>query len=174
MCIRDSTTITRRLVESRGTPLPAPVDGLGHLFPTPDALVELPADGLGMPRARVAALEALARAVLDGSVDLYGPSDPASLRAQLLELPGIGAWTAEVVAMRAVRDPDAFPAGDLGLRHAIGRLLGVDDPPSADTVAAHAERWRPYRALAAQYLWASLDPATTPTPTSTPAPVETL
>ena len=127
--VAGATTITGRLVEARGTPLPAPVDGLGHLFPTSDALVELPADGLGMPRARVAALEALARAVLDGSVDLYGPSDPASLRAQLLELPGIGAWTAEVVAMRAVRDPDAFPAGDLALRHAIGRLLGVDDPP---------------------------------------------
>ena len=169
--VAGATTLAGRLVEAHGPPLPATVAGLGHVFPPPDALVDLDPNGLGMPRSRVATIEALARAVLDGTLDLYGASEPGTLRRQMLALPGVGPWTADVVAMRSARDPDAFPAGDLGLRQALGRLLGTDDVPNAEDVAAHAERWRPHRALAAQYLWASLAPP--PTPTTTPAEMET-
>ena len=105
-------------------------------FPAPEAVVDgrLP----GMPRARERALRALAAAVADG-LRLDPPLDVTATRAALLELPGFGPWTVEYVAMRALRDPDAWPASDLWLRRA------------AD--AADAERWRPWRAYAAMVLW---------------------
>ncbi len=83
-------------------------------------------------------------------------ADRPQARARLMRVPGIGPWTTEYVAMRALRDPDAFPASDLGVRHALERL-GRDGRPSA--VLALAERWRPYRAYAVAHLWASLHPA---------------
>ena len=94
-------------------------------------------------------------AVLDGRVDLFTPSE-AELRKQLVALPGIGPWTAEVVAMRAARDPDVFPAGDLGIRQAVAALDATTELPSEDECRARAEGWRPHRSLAAQHLWASL------------------
>ena len=108
-----------------------------------------------MPGARARSVSALAAAVVDGEVDLQAP-DPDLLRESLCALPGIGPWTAQLVLMRATRHPDAFPASDLGVRHALGRLLGRDEPPSADEVLERAEAWRPYRASAAQHLWTSL------------------
>jgi AraC family transcriptional regulator of adaptative response / DNA-3-methyladenine glycosylase II len=92
---------------------------------------------------------ALARAVAEGGLDLAPGADVARVRAELLEIPGIGEWTAEYVLMRAVRWPDAFPAGDLGLRKAAG---GV----SAAELRRRAERWRPWRSYAAVHLWQSL------------------
>jgi AraC family transcriptional regulator of adaptative response / DNA-3-methyladenine glycosylase II len=116
-----------------------------HLFPTAAALAAADPERLAMPRARARAVIGLARALADGDVDLHG--DPAEAREALLELPGIGPWTVEYVAMRALRDPDAFPASDLGVRHALERLgAGVDA----------AERWRPYRAYAVMHLWGVL------------------
>jgi AraC family transcriptional regulator of adaptative response / DNA-3-methyladenine glycosylase II len=79
--------------------------------------------------------------------------EPGADGTALLELPGIGPWTAAYVAMRALRDPDAIPLSDLGLRRALERL-GVDSRPGA--VAARAEGWRPYRAYAAMHLWTTL------------------
>jgi AraC family transcriptional regulator of adaptative response / DNA-3-methyladenine glycosylase II len=149
-----ATTITARIVERHGRRLPGSALGLGRLFPTPDALLGLHADGLGMPGSRVATLRALASAVLDGSLDLR--SEPESVRTQLLALPGVGPWTADVIAMRATRDPDAFPSSDLGVRHAMAALLGRDTPPSTEEVEELSQCWRPYRALAAQHLWSSL------------------
>jgi DNA-3-methyladenine glycosylase II len=105
-------------------------------FPAPEALAEGPLPG--MPQARERALRALASAVADG-LRLDPPLDVAAARAALLELPGFGPWTVEYVAMRALRDPDAWPGSDLWLRRA------------AD--AADAERWRPWRAYAAMVLW---------------------
>lgn len=149
-----ATTITARIVRRHGTPMPGRVHGLTHLFPTPDALVDVEADGLGMPASRAATIAALARALLVGDVDLS--SSATDLRAGLLQVKGIGPWSADVIAMRAGRNPDAFPCGDLGIRQAVGRLLGRDTPPTAAEVADLAAVWRPHRSLAAQHLWASL------------------
>ncbi|MCP3910291.1 MAG: DNA-3-methyladenine glycosylase 2 family protein [Actinomycetia bacterium] len=157
-----ASTITARIVERHGEALPAPALGLTHLFPTADRLVDLDGEGLGMPHARARTVGALARAVVDGELDLHATSDADELRGALCDLPGIGPWTAEVVLMRAVRHPDAFPASDLGIRHAVARLLGADDPPTAEQVLDLAEAWRPHRALAAQHLWTSLHPTPEP------------
>ena len=99
-----------------------------------------------MPRARQRAIAALARA-LAGGLRLEPGVDLAAARAELLALPGIGPWTAEYVAMRALADPDAWLPTDVGVRHALERLGA---PPEA------AERWRPFRSHAVIHLWASL------------------
>jgi AraC family transcriptional regulator, regulatory protein of adaptative response / DNA-3-methyladenine glycosylase II len=104
---------------------------------------------IGIPRARARTLIALARAVAGGSLELFQGADPDLTRRALLEIPGIGEWTAEYVLMRAVRWPDAFPAADLGLRRAAG---GV----TAAALRERAEAWRPWRSYAAVYLWQSL------------------
>ena len=114
-----------KLVAGRGR-FPAPAEVAGE---------ELP----GMPSARHRALRALARAVLDG-LDLDPPLELGATRAALLALPGFGPWTVEYIAMRALRDPDAWPASDLWLRRATG-------------AGADPERWRPYRAYAAMAIW---------------------
>ncbi|MEM8708269.1 MAG: AlkA N-terminal domain-containing protein, partial [Actinomycetota bacterium] len=152
-----ATTTTGGLVERHGTPLPAPALGLTHLFPTPEQLAPLAAGDTdeGMPRRRAQTIGGLAEAVLDGRVDLFA-ADPAELRAQLVALPGIGPWTAEVVAMRALRDPDVFPAGDLGIRQAVAALDDTDDLPDEAACRERASGWSPHRSLAAQHLWASL------------------
>jgi AraC family transcriptional regulator of adaptative response / DNA-3-methyladenine glycosylase II len=162
-----ASTVTGRIVARHGEPMAGTALGLTHVFPTADALTRLDPRRLGMPGSRAATISALARAVTDGDVDLYSP-DPASVRERLIALPGIGPWTAEVIAMRAIRDPDAFPAGDLGLRRAAGRLLGTGGPPPAVRLLDLAERWRPYRALAAQHLWTSLADRPSPDREGTP------
>jgi AraC family transcriptional regulator of adaptative response / DNA-3-methyladenine glycosylase II len=149
-----ATTITSRIVERHGRALPGPVLGLTHLFPTSAELRGLDPQGLGMPGARVATIAALAEAVWSGAVDLCAA--PEDVRRQLLGVRGIGPWTADMIAMRASRDPDVLPAGDLGIRHAVGRMLGRDTSPPAEEVAELASVWSPYRSLAAQHLWASL------------------
>jgi AraC family transcriptional regulator, regulatory protein of adaptative response / DNA-3-methyladenine glycosylase II len=98
-----------------------------------------------MPSARHRALRALAHAVLDG-LDLDPPLDLAAARAALLALPGFGPWTVEYIAMRALRDPDAWPASDLWLRR-------------ATDAGADPERWRPFRAYAAMAIWQAEPPA---------------
>jgi AraC family transcriptional regulator of adaptative response / DNA-3-methyladenine glycosylase II len=95
----------------------------------------------------------LAAALASGEVVLDPGGDLEAARAALLALPGIGPWTVEYVAMRALRDPDAFLPTDLGVRHALVKL-GLDGSPRA--AAQLAEAWRPYRAYALQHLWASL------------------
>lgn len=152
--VAGATTITGRIVERCGRPLPGVVLGLTHLFPTPQQLVELDPDGLGMPGSRVATVRALAAAVVAGEVDLSTSSE--ELRRQLLDVRGIGPWTADLISMRATRDPDVCPSGDLGIRHAVAKLLDRTDPPSEEEVDEIAEVWRPHRSLAAQHLWASL------------------
>ena len=154
--VAGATTITGRIAERYGAPLPGAAMGLRRLFPTPDRLVQMDPDGLGMPGARVATISAVASAVIDGRLDLSCASGINTTREQLLDLPGVGPWTADLVMMRAVRDPDAFPAGDLGIRRAIARITGSESDPSESAVREMSEAWRPHRALAAQHLWASL------------------
>ena len=128
-------TLAGRLVALAGEPLDEPVGALTHLWPRPEAIAEV-ASRMPMPRARQRTLAALAAALADGL---------ALERAALLELPGIGPWTAEYVAMR-LGDPDAWLPTDLGVRRGLARL-GVGEEA--------AEAWRPHRAHAVRHLWAS-------------------
>jgi AraC family transcriptional regulator of adaptative response / DNA-3-methyladenine glycosylase II len=106
-----------------------------------------------MPGARRRALLGLAAALAEGEPTLDVGADREEARRRLLALPGIGPWTADYIAMRALRDPDAFLPSDLGVRHALEQL-GQDSRPTA--AERLAERWRPYRAYAVQHLWAQL------------------
>ncbi|PVZ13174.1 DNA-3-methyladenine glycosylase family protein [Actinomycetospora cinnamomea] len=152
-------THAARLVRGYGTPLPDGLAGPGstltHLFPPPAALTAVDPDELGMPRTRKRTLLTLVRALAEGEVVL-DPADVPAARAGLAALPGIGPWTVDSVAMRALGEPDAFLPTDLGVRAAAERL-GL--PPRDRDLLARAEAWRPYRAYATQYLWAALDHA---------------
>ncbi|WP_175410475.1 AlkA N-terminal domain-containing protein [Streptomyces sp. TRM64462] len=141
-----------RLVTAHGTPVDDPEGGLTHLFPTPDALAGLDPEALALPRTRRTTLTTLVAALADGSVKLGPDSDWDDARGRLLALPGFGPWTVEVIAMRALGDPDAFLPGDLGVRRA-ATALGLPATPAALT--ANAAGWRPWRAYAVQYLWAT-------------------
>ena len=109
-----------------------------------------------MPRARRRALVALVRALASGDVSLDEGADLETAQARLVELPGITTSTVAYVAMRALRDPDAFSPADVGVRHALQRL-GYDGRP--ESALRLAEGWRPYRSYATQHLWALLAPA---------------
>jgi AraC family transcriptional regulator of adaptative response / DNA-3-methyladenine glycosylase II len=140
-----------RLVAEFGEPVRDPRGGLTHLFPTPSALQRA---RLAMPDSRRRTLAALIDALMSGELTLTPQADPRQARAALDALPGIGPWTREVIAMRALGDPDAFPATDLGVRHGAA-ATGLPTTPRALT--ARAEAWRPWRAYAVQYLWAATE-----------------
>jgi AraC family transcriptional regulator of adaptative response / DNA-3-methyladenine glycosylase II len=148
-----AATLAGRLVQDYGEELARPLGTVTHRFPAAAALAEADPDRLAMPVSRRRALIGLASALAAGELSLDAGADRAEARERLLALPGIGPWTADYVAMRALRDPDAFLPGDLGVRHALERL-GEDGRPAA--AARLAERWRPYRAYAVQHLWAQL------------------
>jgi AraC family transcriptional regulator of adaptative response / DNA-3-methyladenine glycosylase II len=153
--VSGARTLAGRLVERFGERLPVKLaeDGLTHLFPSPAALASADLSTIGLPGSRAEAIRALARAVRDGKIDLKAPCGLADFEKRLTELPGIGPWTAQYVALRALGEPDAFPAGDLGLRRALesaGAAIGLEALP------ALAERWRPFRAYATLHLWTSL------------------
>ncbi len=152
--VAGARTVTARVVQRCGLPLPVAQGALTHLFPDPVALATLAAVDLPMPRARGRAVVALAAALASGEVDLGPGADRVTARACLLGLPGVGAWTADYVAMRALGDPDAYLPSDLGLRRALERL-GRDGSPT--TAAAVAVPWRPWRAYALMHLWTSLN-----------------
>jgi AraC family transcriptional regulator of adaptative response / DNA-3-methyladenine glycosylase II len=132
---------------------PDPV--LTHVFPTPEALAGADLSTLGMPRRRAATLSAVAAAVVaDPQIFAAGRGLEAAV-AKLCSLPGVGAWTAQYIAMRQLREPDAFPAADIGLMRVMADAQGLR--PSAAALTARAEQWRPWRAYAAQYLWQAPD-----------------
>jgi AraC family transcriptional regulator of adaptative response / DNA-3-methyladenine glycosylase II len=137
-------TLAGRLVADAGDPLPEPVGALTHTWPRPEAIAEA-APRMPMPRSRRTALAALARALSDG-LRLDPGADPAEVRAALLALRGIGPWTAEYVAMRALGDPDAWLPSDLGVRRGLVRV---------GATARDADRWRPHRTHAVRHLWAA-------------------
>ncbi|MER6457025.1 AlkA N-terminal domain-containing protein [Streptomyces sp900105245] len=141
-----------RLVTAHGKPLDDPEGGLTHLFPSAEALAAVDPETLAMPRTRRTTFTTLVRRLADGTLSLGVDSDWAEARARLLALPGFGPWTVDVIAMRALGDPDAFLPTDLGIRRAAGEL-GLPSTPAALT--ARAEAWRPWRAYAVQYLWAT-------------------
>lgn len=151
-------THAARLVAVYGEPIADPEGGLTHLFPDPAALAELDPSALAMPRTRRATLVALVTALACGELELeFGPAtDWEAARRGLHALPGLGPWTVEMIAMRALGDPDAFPATDLGVIKAAG-ALGLTPTPGA--LAAASASWRPWRAYAVQHLWATGDHA---------------
>ncbi|MDH0645391.1 helix-turn-helix domain-containing protein [Pseudomonas sp. GD03858] len=145
-------TLGKRLVAAFGMPVETPIAGLDRLFPTPAALATASGDALGrlgITRQRQGALKALAEAVLDGRLLLRPGVDVAATCAALRALPGIGDWTAQYIALRALRWPDAFPAGDVALHKA----LGVS---SARAATQAAEGWRPWRGYAVLRAWQGL------------------
>ena len=158
-------TVAGRLVLAAGDPLPEPAGTVTHLFPTPAALAQLAGRDpsvFAMPAGRRRALVALADAVERGDVVIDPGADPLEMRRALVRLPGIGPWTAEYVAMRALRDPDAFMPTDLGIRRA-ARAVGLPDDPAHLTAATQG--WRPWRSYAMAHLWALPVPAAAiPTP----------
>jgi AraC family transcriptional regulator, regulatory protein of adaptative response / DNA-3-methyladenine glycosylase II len=149
-------THAARLVAAHGEPVDDPGGGLTHLFPDSAALAEADPATLALPRRRRETFLALAGALASGAIDLGPGSDWQQARAQLTALPGLGTWSIETIAMRGFGDPDAFAAGDLGVR-AGARQLGLPVTPAALT--RRAAPWRPWRAYAVQYLWACNDHA---------------
>ena len=149
--VKGATTLAGRLVDALGEALPDALlaPGLARTFPSPEAVSAFDLRAIGVPAGRTAALRALAEAVADGRLHLGPTADPDATRARLTTIPGIGSWTAEYIAMRVLRDPDAFPAGDLGLRKAVAPGRPVD----AQALRTMAEAWRPWRAYAAMLLW---------------------
>jgi len=145
-------THAARLVLAHGEPVADPDGGLTHLFPRAADLVGLDVDALALPRSRRATLLGLVQALAAGDIDLSPGADPTRARAGLLGLPGIGAWTADTVAMRALGDPDVFLSTDLDIR-AAARRLGLSEHPRP--LAEYAQRWSPWRSYAVQYLWAT-------------------
>lgn len=163
---RAAATHAARLVEEVGQPLATPVPGLTHLFPTADAIAGVDDRALALPATRRVTVRALAAAVADGAVDLGVGSDRAQTREALSRMPGIGPWTVETIAMRALGDPDAFPASDLGLRAAARSRHLAESATALDHAAAS---WRPWRSYATQYLWADTDHPVNHLPGDTPA-----
>ncbi|WP_322046488.1 AlkA N-terminal domain-containing protein [Paraburkholderia sp. J67] len=149
-------TLGARLVAAFGDSIATPVAGLDRLFPTPAALACASGDALGqlgITRQRQAALHALAHAVLEGRIALHPGVDVATTCANLRALPGIGDWTAQYIALRALRWPDAFPAGDVALQKA----LGVSNARAA---AQAAESWRPWRGYSVLRVWHAIEHST--------------
>lgn len=149
-------TAAHRLTEEYGTALEAPLQaaaplGLTRLFPDAARLAGVDPDSLPMPRSRARALTALCTAIADGGIRLDRGADRDDVRRRLLTLPGIGPWTADYIAMRALGHPDVFLPSDLGVRHALARRgVAVEDARNL------AEAWRPWRSYAVFYLWRSL------------------
>jgi AraC family transcriptional regulator of adaptative response / DNA-3-methyladenine glycosylase II len=149
-----ATTLAGRLARTLGEPIEIRRPGLSHLAPSPEAIAgasEKDLTALGILRSRAATLRALAERVATRAISFEPGADPALVIERLLELPGIGPWTAHYVAMRALGWPDAFPEGDLGILRALGNV-------SAREARAMAERWRPWRAYAVMHLWCSHAP----------------
>lgn len=139
--VRAATTIAGRVAARWGTPI-SEHDGLNRLFPNAAQLADARLEEAGIIASRAKAIRSLASAVNDGALVFDGDSTGAALRA----IPGIGEWTAQYIAMRALQQPDAFPSGDVVLR----RMAGGCSPRELDR---RAEQWRPYRSYAVMLLW---------------------
>jgi AraC family transcriptional regulator of adaptative response / DNA-3-methyladenine glycosylase II len=138
-------TLAGRLVERFGLKI-GDTPPLTHLFPNAEQLAKANIEQIGLPKARAETIRTLARRVADGRISFDAVQDTEEFRSHLLEIPGIGDWTAQYIAMRALNDTDAFPSGDLGLMRAMSLS-------NAREIVQRAEAWRPWRAYAAMYLW---------------------
>jgi AraC family transcriptional regulator of adaptative response / DNA-3-methyladenine glycosylase II len=149
--VRAARTLAGRIVLRAGTPLEREhaVEGVTHLFPTPEQLAEAPLQELGITRRRVETIRRLAELAASG-LELAEHADHEAVRDALSAVPGIGPWTVAYISMRALHDPDAFPASDLGVREGF-HALGL--PTAASAIADRAERWRPWRGYVVMHLW---------------------
>lgn len=150
--VAGATTLAGRLAARFGDPVRTPFAELSRTFPPPSRIAaasDTQIAAIGVPRARAASLRAMAQAVASGAIRLETGADPESTMTALVALPGVGPWTAQYLAMRALAWPDAFPSGDLGLREALGGATQA-------AIERRAESWRPWRAYAALHLWNSL------------------
>jgi AraC family transcriptional regulator of adaptative response / DNA-3-methyladenine glycosylase II len=149
-------TLTTRLVQAFGEPIETPITGLNRLFPRPAALADASPDALGrlgIVKQRQAAIQALAHAVLTQGLQLHAGADVEATMAALKALSGIGDWTAQYIAMRALRWPDAFPAGDVALQ----RALGLQDSRNpAREAELKSKAWQPWRSYAVIRAWKEL------------------
>jgi AraC family transcriptional regulator, regulatory protein of adaptative response / DNA-3-methyladenine glycosylase II len=149
-------TLAQRLVQRFGPPIETPDPALRHLFPAPEVLAAAEGDALGslgIVRQRQGAIVAIARAVAEGRLTLHPGADVPATCAALKELPGIGDWTAQYIAMRALRWPDAFPAGDVALHKALG--VQQSKQPAREAEAA-SQAWKPWRSYAVIRAWTTL------------------
>ena len=143
--VKGATGLAGKAAQAFGRPFSSG-NGLNRLFPAPEALADAKLESIGMPSARAETIRALARAVCDGRISFEGIVDTEAFLAQIQEIPGIGKWTAQYVAMRALGETDAFPSSDLVLLRALS--CGT-----SSELERLAEGWRPWRAYAAMYLW---------------------
>ncbi len=153
--VRSATTLVGRLVQLLGRKTDES-GGLGWIFPTPEKIAGTSSfriASIGMPEARAETIRALARAVADGQPVLEPAADLRQSLSRLTALDGIGEWSANYIAMRALREPDGFPAGDLGLRKALSES---GEPLNERALVRMSEFWRPWRAYAAVRLWTAL------------------
>ena len=149
--VAGARTLTARLVAVAGAPLPEPVGTLTHAFPRAEALADADLSAVGLTGARRATVHALAAAVAGGALALDPGADRDDARRSLLAVRGVGPWTAALVALRGLGDPDVWLPGDLALRRSLAALGSSD--------AEAAARWRPWRSYAVQHLWAYAVPA---------------
>ena len=147
--VEAATTIVGRIVARAGASIATPYAALTRIFPEPAAVAAADLSSIGMPGKRTDTVKRFASGVADGSIKLEITGTYEETVRVLCTIPGIGPWTAEYIALRALGEPDAFPAGDLGLRKA----LGDGAPAHERDIAAAAEAWRPWRGYAAMYLW---------------------
>lgn len=158
-----ATTLARRLVDAFGTALPGMPAGLDRQFPSPAQLCQAPLEQIGLPRSRAATLRGLANACAQGQLD-FGRARPLqAFIDQATALPGIGPWTAQYIALRALGQPDAFPAGDL----VVQQVLGQGQRLSQAQAEQRSQHWRPWRAYAVLHLWhLAATPPSPPVPES--------
>ena len=151
--VRGASTLAGRIARTFGVASACGLPGVTHHFPPASRLADADLRRIGMPAARAAAIQGLARAVADASIVLDGSRDLDTTVAALTTLPGIGPWTAHYIAMRALGEPDALPADDLGIKKALTRN---GRRPTRAQILDAAEAWRPFRAYAVMHLWRSL------------------
>jgi AraC family transcriptional regulator, regulatory protein of adaptative response / DNA-3-methyladenine glycosylase II len=158
--VTGARAVTGRIVAEHGRRVETDIAGLTHLFPDATTLSAIDPAELPMPRARGRALVGLASSLASGTVALDRGPDRDDVRRALVGLPGIGPWTADYVAMRALGDPDVFLPTDVGVRNA---LVGLGhDPTAVPRLVADSDRWRPWRSYALMHLWNTLMPTTAP------------
>lgn len=152
--MKAARTHTARLVSAYGRPVSDPEGTLTHTFPAVAELAGIDTDGLALPSARRRTLRNVIDALASGALVLDAGCDRDRARSQLAALPGIGPWSTELIAMRGLGDPDAFPATDLGIRLAANQI-GL--PGDVRLLTERSQRWRPWRSYATQQLWTVLD-----------------
>jgi AraC family transcriptional regulator of adaptative response / DNA-3-methyladenine glycosylase II len=153
--VRGASTLAGRLVSVFGAPLDTEYGkALNRNFPKPEVLARANLQKIGIPRTRADAIRSLAKLCASGGLAFDGSRSIEETMTSLTGIKGLGPWTAQYIAMRALEDPDAFPAGDLGLRRA---LAETKTPLTAARLAEKAEAWRPWRAYAAMHIWMNPD-----------------